>query len=433
MAKLKNAQDAVDFIHGTLKFGSKLGLHNITELLHRLGDPQDKLRFVHIAGTNGKGSVSAMTASCLQAAGYRVGMFTSPYIYRFHERIRINGAEISDDALLSCTQAVKDAIADMTAEGFAHPTEFEVVTAVGMLFFFREACDIVVLEVGMGGRLDATNVIKTPIVTAITVIGYDHMEYLGNTLPGIAGEKCGILKPGVPAVVYPDQPAEALAAIRAAAKEKGVPLLLPEKAAQLTASVKGSTFSYRGECYSLALLGAHQVKNASMVLEILNALKEQGFPVSVEAVREGLSSVSWQGRWQVLGEHPLFIIDGAHNTNGMESFISAVRDLLPDRKRIFISGMLRDKEYEKCLALLRGEWDRFYAVTVPNPRTLSAKEYAEAAKKYGDNVIPSTPEEAVSAALSEADGGTAVLAFGSLYLLGEIREAYEKYTKGSNG
>ena len=433
MGKLKNAQDAVDFIHGTLKFGSKLGLHNITELLHRLGDPQDKLTFIHIAGTNGKGSVAAMSARILECAGYKVGMFTSPYIYRFHERIQINGEEISDDALLACTQKVKDAIDDMVADGFAHPTEFEVVTAVGMLHFFHEKCDIVVLEVGMGGRLDATNVIKTPIVCAITSIHYDHMEYLGDTLTEIAGEKCGILKDGVPVVVYPDEPEEALVAIRKHANEKNAPLIFPKEAHLISADIHGSTFSYGDATYSLALLGEHQVKNAAVVLALLEEVRKSGFAVSEDAVKAGLSTVSWRGRWQVLGEHPLFIIDGAHNQNGMTSFLDAVHTLLPDKKKIFISGMLRDKEYQKCLALLNGEWEKFYAVTVPNPRTLSAEEYAEEAEKYGNHVIPSTPEDAIFAALSEADKDTAVLAFGSLYLLGDIRAAYEHYLERSDG
>ena len=432
MAKLNTSQDAVDFIHGTLKFGSKLGLHNITELLLRLGNPQDHLKFVHIAGTNGKGSVAAMTASSLQAAGYKVGLFTSPYIYRFHERIQINGAEIPDDALLASTQTVKDAIDQMVKDGAAHPTEFEVVTAVGMLHFFHEKCDIVVLEVGMGGRLDATNVIKTPLITAITSIHYDHMEYLGNTLTEIAGEKCGILKEDVPVVVYPDEPKEALAAISSHAKEKHAPVILPSPAEVLSATIHGTTFSYKNSTYSLSLLGNHQVKNASMALEILALLNERGFFVSKEALRVGLSSVTWPGRWQVLGEDPLFIMDGAHNENGMTSFISAVRTLLPRKKRIIISGMLRDKEYEKCLSLLRGDWEKFYAVAVPNPRTLSAEEYADAAKKYGKNVISSTPEEAVLSALSEADGDAAILAFGSLYLLTDIRAAYRKLKEGSN-
>lgn len=432
MEQLKNAKDAVDFIHGTLKFGSKLGLHNITELLSRLGDPQDNLKFIHIAGTNGKGSVAAMTASVLTEAGYRVGMFTSPYIYRFHERIQIGGEEISDEALLSCTQRVKSAIDTMVAEGFTHPTEFEVVTAVGMLHFFHEKCDIVVLEVGMGGRLDATNVIKTPLSCAITSIHYDHMEYLGDTLTQIAGEKCGILKEGVPVVVYPDEPEEALSAIKKHANEKHAPLILPKEAHLLSSSIHGSTFSYGDVTYSLSLLGAHQVKNASMVLALLDVVRSAGFEVSEKAVQKGLSTVSWPGRWQVLGESPLFIMDGAHNENGMASFLDAVNTLLPNQKKIFISGMLRDKEYKKCLALLGGEWEKLYAVTVPNPRTLSSKEYAKEAEKYGKNVIPSTPEEAVKAALKEADENTAILAFGSLYLLGDIRAAYEKYTERSN-
>lgn len=426
MDQFLKGEDAIAFIHQTLKFGSKLGLHNITELLSRLGNPQDKLRFIHIAGTNGKGSVAAFSASVLKEAGYRVGLFTSPYIFRFEERIRINGEEISETDLAHYTSRVKDAIDQMVADGMTHPTEFEVVTAIGLLYFYEKECDIVVLEVGLGGRLDATNVIRTPEVCVITAMDYDHMEYLGNTLTEITGEKCGILKEGTPVAVYEEQPVEALSTIKKSAQEKSCPLYFPKETALLEESLLGSRFTYGGEEIKISLLGPHQVKNAALSLCVLDILKEKGWKISQEAILRGMKETRHSGRFEVLSENPLFIMDGAHNEAGMKTFRDAVVKHLSDKKKIFIMGMLRDKEYEKSLEIIGGLWDKMYTVTVPNPRTLEAEELAECAKKYGDHVTPMGISHAVLSATFEADENTAVVAFGSLYLLGEIRKAYEK-------
>ncbi len=424
MEELKTAEDAITFIHNTQKFGSKLGLAGITELLRRLGNPQDDLRFIHIAGTNGKGSVAAMTACILKNAGYKVGLYTSPFIERFHERIRIGDTEISDDALLSCTRKVQTAIADMMASGFAHPTEFEIVTAIGMLYFRDEACDMVVLEVGLGGRLDATNVIKTPILCVICALSYDHTEYLGNTLSEIAAEKCGILKPDVPVVVYQKQDPEALSTVLGCANDKSCEVFFSKDISSVTCTPHGTSFSADGKDYSLALLGAHQTENAATVLSVVEVLRKKGFSVPEDALRKGFAEVRWMGRFEVLGKHPLFITDGAHNPAGIRTFADTVHTLFPDKKKIFIMGMLRDKDFEESLAILNGEWDTFFAVTVPNHRTLSADELAAVARKYGKNVYVSDTKAAVSTALAENDPDTVIFAFGSLYLLSDIRAFY---------
>ncbi len=425
MDQFLKGSDAIAFIHQTLKFGSKLGLHNISELLARLGNPQDNLRFIHIAGTNGKGSVAAFSASSLKEAGYKVGLFTSPYIFRFEERIRINGEEISEKDLCHYTSRVKDAIDTMVAEGMTHPTEFEVVTAIGLLYFYEKKCDMVVLEVGLGGRLDATNVIRTPEVCVITAMDYDHMEYLGNTLSEITAEKCGILKEGTPVAVYGEQPAEALDTIKEAAQTKNCPLYFPKETHLLEESLLGNRFTYGGEEVNISLLGPHQVKNAALSLCVLDILKEKGWNIPKEAILRGMKETRHSGRFEVLGANPLFIMDGAHNEAGMKVFRDAVCEHLSDKKKIFIMGMLSDKEYEKSLKVIKGLWDKLYTVTVPNPRALSAEDLAEVAKKYGENVTPMGISHAVLSALFEADDDTAIVAFGSLYLLGSIREAYE--------
>jgi len=418
-----NCEDALAFIHGALKLGSKLGLSNIRELLRRLGRPQEKLKFIHIAGTNGKGTVTTSLAAVLSAAGYRTGAYTSPFVYRFNERIQIDGTEISDEALARNTFLVQKACEAMVRDGLNHPTEFEIVTAVGLLCFAEEKCDYVALEVGLGGRLDATNAIENPLCTAICAVGYDHMQYLGETLGEIAAEKCGILKPGVPAVLYREQPEEAMAVIREKCAEMNAEIHLAAEPSITESTHLGSTFSAAGyKDIFLSLAGEHMVKNACVTLEIIDVLRKKGVSIPDAAVYAGLRSVRHRGRLETVAENPLFILDGAHNADGICALCTAVKTLFSGKKIVFIAGMLEDKEYNKAMKKTGGLAEKLITVTVPSPRALSAEKLAEAARPYHKDVTAaSSIKEAVE--MARAADPDVIIAFGSLYMLGDVYSA----------
>lgn len=417
-----NYEDALAFIHGTLLFGTKLGLKNIKTLLSHLGNPQDKLSFIHVAGTNGKGSVCAMTAEVLMQAGYRVGVYTSPFIHRFNERICINHQNISDDELSQLTALVKQACDLMVREGLAHPTEFEIVTAIGFLHFAKQHCDFVLLEVGLGGRLDATNVISHPLVAVICAIGFDHMQYLGTTLGQIADEKCGIIKEGTQVVSYPLQPPEALSVIRAAANETHSALAVAQVPENVVVSAAGGEFSYKTyQNLKISLLGEHQIYNAATALEVVFALRSQGISVPDSAIYQGLLAAKWPARFEKISGDPLFYIDGAHNAAGMAAFLSGVKAYFGEKKKIFIMGILEDKEYEACCAMAAPLADIFIATNVPSARSLPAGRLAEiAAGHCADVQTAETPKEAAALAKSLADQSSVICAFGSLYMMGEF-------------
>lgn len=418
--------DALSFIHGSLKLGSKLGLTNIRELCERIGRPQDSLGFVHIAGTNGKGTVTSSLAAVLTAAGYRTGAYTSPFVYRFNERIQIDGKEVDDASIAKNTYIVKKACEEMVEAGFNHPTEFEIVTAVGLLCFQEAGCRYVALEVGLGGRLDATNVIDNPLCTAIACIGYDHMQYLGNSLSEIAAEKCGILKEGVPSVIYGEQPPEALEVIREKCREKNVPMTIAPLPEITAASHVGTTFSAEEyEELFLPLAGAHMAKNACVTLAIIDVLRKKGIEIPDAAIYRGFQAVRHRGRFETIGEAPLFILDGAHNDDGITALKKAAEDLFAGKKLVGITGMLADKEYEKAMEKIGGVFHSLYTVTVPSPRALSAEKLKAAAEKYNRNVhAASSMEEAVRLALMEKPD--VILAFGSLYMLADMKAAHDK-------
>ncbi len=425
-----NYESALEFIHGASLLGSKLGLKNITELLARLGNPQNQQNFIHIAGTNGKGTTTSSIASILMQQGYRVGVYTSPYIYEFNERISVGGQNIPNNVLAKLTKDVKLKCDEMVRDGFNHPTEFEIVTTLGMLYFAEKKCDYTVLEVGLGGRLDATNVIKKPLVSVITSISYDHMKFLGDTLPQIAAEKCGIIKRGVPVAVYPEQDAEALNVIREVCKKRRSEMKIADTPVITEENLGETVFDcsrYRG--LRLSLIGEHMAKNVSTAIAAVELLREQGIKISHEAVYKGVASVKWPGRFEIIGENPLFIIDGAHNISGIEAFIKTIQKNLYGKRLVFVMGMLRDKEYEAAIRLVAGMADMFVAVSVPSTRALPAEELAEIASRYNSNVYTAeSVSDAVKTAL-EFEGVHAVLAFGSLYLLGDVKRARDEHTE----
>ena len=417
-----NAQQAIEYIHSFFWKGSIPGLSRTQELLRRLGNPEKKLKFVHIAGTNGKGSTAAMTASILQKAGYRVGLYTSPYIYRFNERIQVNGVQIPDEDVAAVTEYVKQ-----HAEAMAEkPTEFELVTAIGFEYFVRQNCDIVVLEVGMGGALDSTNVIETPEVAVITNIGLDHTDYLGDTVEKIAETKAGIFKNNGHAVIYRGAPSVE-AVFETICAQRNVRLRKADFASLKlhSRSLEGQVFDCgnRKELF-LPLLGDHQRHNAAVVLSVADTLIEKGWNITEEHIRDGIRDVSWPGRFDIVGHDPLFIIDGGHNPQCIDALVVNIRDYLANKKIIALTGVLADKDYGEMYRPMMPYIREFVCITPPNPRKLEAAELAEHLRRVGATATPceSIPE-GVKLAIEKAGTDGVVLCFGSLYTIGDIRNA----------
>lgn len=409
-----NYEEALSYIHSRNKFGIKLGLDATANLLDKIGNPHQKLKFVHIAGTNGKGSTTSYIHDILMSKGYKVGKFISPYVHSFTERIQINNCEISKEKLAECTTVVKDAI---DKYGLT-PTEFEVVTATGLLYFEREKCDFVTLEVGMGGRFDATNVIPPPLVSVITSISIDHTEYLGNTISDIAFEKCGIIKTGSKTVSYTDNTEEANNVIKKTTEEKNVPLTIPNKnnIEILTQDISGTDFRYKDEVYHVNMLGKHQVYNAVSAIETAKLLG-----VEEEFIKKGLKTTNFRGRLEIVSKDPLIIEDGAHNYSGVTELYNALKTYFDNKKIIIVMAMLKDKEYERCVEKLAPVVDTFIATQANNPRRATADELADTAKKYIEKVY-SEPDvnKALNLAKSISENDSVICVCGSLYLLGDV-------------
>lgn len=421
---MMTVEQALEYIHSVCWKGAIPGLSRTFELLERMGDPQKKLKFVHIVGTNGKGSTAAMTASVLRKAGYTTGLYTSPYIFRFHERMQVNGEEISDRELAEITEFVRphaEAMAD-------HPTEFELVTAIAMEFFARRKCQIVVLEAGMGGAMDSTNVIDAPEVAVFTNIGLDHTEYLGDTLEKIAETKAGILKSGSDAVCYRVN-ASVEAVYERICAEKHIPLHKAQfdSIVSRSHSLEGQTFDYEArKDIFLPLLGDHQLHNAAVAITVIDTLISRGWHISEENLREGLRDVKWPGRFDILRRKPLFIVDGGHNPQCMAALVQNIRDYLPGVKLTVLTGVLADKDYSDMYDMTAPFAAQFVAVTPPNPRALPAQDLAKYLEKYGKPVTAAeTVGDGVRKAAALAGESGTVLAFGSLYMIGEIRDAVE--------
>lgn len=417
-----NAEQAIAYIHSVCWKGSIPGLGRTQELLEKMGNPEKKLKFVHIAGTNGKGSTAAMTASILSKAGYRTGLYTSPYIYRFHERIQVDGVEISDEDLTEITEYVKP-LAESMAQS---PTEFELVCCIAFEYFYRKKCDIVVLEVGMGGAWDATNVIEVPEVAVITNIGLDHTEYLGDTVEKIAETKSGIFKPHGHAVVYRSTPSVEAVYERVCA-ERDVSLRKADFDGLVLKAhtLEGQVF----DCGSrknlvLPLLGDHQLHNASVVLSIADTLIGEGWKISERNIYDGIRDVRWPGRFDIVCRKPLFIIDGGHNPQCIEALVKNIRDYLAGKKVIALTGVLADKDYADMYKPVMPLVNRFVCITPPNPRKLEAQQLAQYLQQAGAQAQASESIlDGVKKAMELAGEDGVVLCFGSLYSIGGIRDA----------
>ena len=422
--------EAVNYIHGAHKFGWKLGLHNISTLLSLMGNPHKKLKYVHVAGTNGKGSTVSFISSILIQSGYKVGIFTSPYLERFTERIKINNEEISEKDLARITEFVRKKVDIMLERGESHPTEFELITAIAFQYYYEQECDVVVLEVGLGGRLDSTNVIDASLVSVITTISYDHMDRLGTTLGEIAFEKAGIIKWGGDVVVY-QQESEADEVLKRVCTEREAVMHRVD-----FSDIKDIEFGIEGQVFNLGryqslripLLGEHQAKNAAIAVKACEIIAGKDFNITEDSIRKGLVYARWPGRFEVMKKSPAFIIDGAHNAEGAKVLSETLQKYFPDRKILFIVGVLKDKDFKSIIKPVLHLAKGFITVTPDSERALPAKDLAMFINNYCKNVsIGDTIEEAVETSLAAASPDDVVCAFGSLYCIGRIRKYLTQY------
>ncbi|HIR14178.1 MAG TPA: bifunctional folylpolyglutamate synthase/dihydrofolate synthase [Candidatus Choladousia intestinavium] len=424
---------ARSYIEKLSRRGSVPGLDAVRELLGRLGNPQDDLKFIHIAGTNGKGSVLSYLSGVLTEAGWKTGRYISPTLFSYRERIQVDGEFISREDFAVLTQMAAEAAEEMEAEGIGHPTAFEVETAVSFLYFKEKQCDFVVLETGMGGRLDATNIIKTPVLSVIASISMDHIQFLGKSLGEIAWHKAGIIKEKVPAVSA-FQEAEAAAVLKQEAREKRSSLSFvdPEKISQISYGLRTQSFTYKEfEHMEISLAGKYQISNAALALEAVRALRGLGYKVEEEALRRGLKGARWRGRFEVLTERPWVVLDGAHNPDAAVKLIDSVGEYFKERKKYYIFGVFSDKEYDKIIDITAKDACRIFTVETPdNPRALPAGELAGAVKRVNPRVeaAESIPD-AVRKCFSLAGCEDVILIFGSLSFLGEARKAVESISR----
>ncbi len=418
-----NDQEVLDYIEELKKYGSVPGIQSVTDLCGKLHNPQDDLKFIHIAGTNGKGSVLAFCSEILKASGYRVGRYLSPVIFAYREKIQINGKSISKKELCELMELMKKCCEELVAEGKPHPTAFELETAMAFYYFKKHHCDMVVLETGLGGLLDATNVIKTTVVEVLTSISLDHMGVLGSSLSQIAANKAGIMKPGSRAVALKGED-EVMAIFKQKAEETGIPLSIvdPAEGTGIKSSLEKQSFHYGGyRDLTITMAGRYQIENAMLAVRTMEELSKAGFPVKETAVYQGLLCAQWPGRFQVLSKKPWFIADGAHNRDGAARLAQSIRFYFTNRRIIYIIGILRDKEQREILEATCSLAQQILTVPTQGERGLSSYELACVAKEYHHNVTATdSVQEAVELAYLLADKDTVIVAFGSLSYLGNL-------------
>ncbi|MBQ7715837.1 MAG: bifunctional folylpolyglutamate synthase/dihydrofolate synthase [Clostridia bacterium] len=420
-------KEAVDFIESVSWKGSVPGLSRITELCRLLGDPQDKLRFIHVAGTNGKGSVCAMLSSILASSGYKTGLFTSPHLIDYTERFKLDGADISKRTFSRIAEIVKEKAQIMEDA----PTEFEILTAMAFVYFSKAGADIVVLECGMGGRLDATNVIPSPLVSVITNIALDHTGVLGDTELKIAREKAGIVKSAP--VVIGRMTGEVENYYEGFAEKRGVMLLKGNetdvKFGSLTSG--GIPFEYGGKWMNTPLCGSYQFDNIKTAIAVVNVLCEEGYDITAENVAEGMRRVSWQGRFEFLHRDPDFIYDGSHNPDGAQMTVDTFKNVYKNKKAVLLTGVMADKDYESIAQILSGISHVVYTFAPPNARALSDAELATVYSSFGaETHSAKSVKGAVFAAFDKARSeDLPVLCAGSLYSYSEVSCAAAKYLK----
>ncbi len=418
-----NYKEALEYIHSVSWTFCKPGLDRIKELTEKLGNPQNSLKFIHVAGTNGKGSFCSMLHSILKEQGYRVGLFTSPYIKFFNERIAVNGEPISDYDLASITEKVKPIADSMTDK----PTEFELITAIGLEYFKNQKCDYVVLECGLGGRLDSTNIIENSILSVITGIAFDHTAILGDTIAKIASEKAGIIKKDTP-ILWCGNDKEAENVIVDEAKTKNAPLYIADRT---TLSIKNQTldgtfFDFKAlKDLKISLLGSYQIENATNVLNAVEILKNQGCKITDTAIKNGLEKAKWHARFEVISHTPLIIFDGGHNPQGVCEAVKSIKQYFGNEKLNIVTGVMADKDYSFIASKISEIAAKVFCLTPDNPRALSAEAYAKVFNDLGAQAsYHSTVKIAVNNAISDAmKNNKSILCLGSLYMYGEVVEA----------
>lgn len=415
--------EVVKKIKNRQKFGIKPGLERINKFLNLISNPQKNLKFIHVAGTNGKGSVCSMISKILASSGYKTGLFISPEVVNFRERIQLNNKMISEKELVDIFDEIEPYLDKLDSKA-EYLTEFELVTALAFVYFSKFKCDIVILETGLGGRLDATNVIKKPLASVITSLSYDHVNVLGNTIEKIAKEKAGIIKPEGITILSHQSFKEAIKVVEDAAKEMKNKFIYADlkDVNILDSSIKGSTFSVNSEEYFLSLPGLHQVSNAHTALLVINALKKYGFFAENSAVKTVLKKMKFPARFEVLNTTPTVILDGAHNFDGILKLKENINMYLKGKKLIGIIGMLKDKEYEKSISLILNSFEKIFMVPINNDRSLQLEDIEKLSNNLSSKIIPtSTVDLAVKNSLAILHNGDALVTFGSLYLASEIR------------
>lgn len=463
--EIMNYEHAMMFLESTKKYGSQLGLSSIKNLMQELKDVQDRIPVVHLAGTNGKGSVGAMLSAVCAEAGYKVGRFNTPDVFSYEEEFLMNKTPISREVLAQLFGKVAKACKRLVQRGLPHPTRFEVETAAAFCWFFEEQCDLAIVEVGMGGETDATNLIRKPLVSVLTSISMDHMNFLGDTLEQIASVKSGIIKRGCP-VVSMQQAPEAMAVIRKKCEDMRAVLAQSDTsmardvistADELSFLWDVSSFSMDAACstvpsiptdaarldddyaaeaeekqtrITLGVRGQYQIENAVCVLKVLEVLQDSYPRISRKAVLEGLKKVRWPGRFEQIHTAPDIYLDGAHNEDAVRKLKASVNAVFAGKRVLYIMGVLADKEYDRMIRIMFGEGDRVFTLTPPSSRALPAKELADILRKENIDAIPcENAKDAVSYALKEADADDVILVFGSLYYLNEVRQAFRDRLK----
>lgn len=419
-----NYEEARVYLDEVSKYGSVLGLDNMRELLGRLGNPQDHLKFIHISGTNGKGSALSYMSTILSGAGFRTGRYISPTLYAYRERIQVDGVMIDRESLAALVTVVKEAVDAMEAENKGNPTVFEVETALSFLYFKEQKCDIVVLETGLGGTLDATNVVKTTVMEMISSIGMDHMEFLGGTLQEIAENKAGIIKPHT-WVVSAEQDPKAAEVIKRVCREKDCKLSVvdPDAFQDVHYGYEKQTFTYKNwKDVEITLAGTYQVTNAALALEAVEALRKLGYSLTEEQVRKGMKAAFWRGRFSVIHKNPVVVIDGAHNPAAAKVLKDSLETYFQGKNLHFIMGVFADKDYQSVIEMTAPLAKHIITIETPgNPRALSAVKLKEAVEKVNPSVeAAGSIREAVEKSMKNAQKDDVIAAFGSLSFLGEL-------------
>ena len=425
MMKITTLGEAVNYYHSLEKFGIMPGLERIRLLSERLGSPHKKLKFIHVAGTNGKGSTCTALASVLHNAGFRTGLYTSPYVIDFRERIQLGMQMISPEELISCTEKVKNAIDKLSADG-VKITEFEAVTAAAFLFYAEQQCDVVVLETGLGGRFDATNIIEEPVCSIITSVSFDHIGVLGDSLGKIAFEKCGIIKKNRPVITGAEQPDEVLKVIKNTAEEMCSPLILRNSGELFDAvseNITGTAVSCSAGRFEIPFPGMHQLDNMALVTGAVDVLRENGFVIPDDAVRHGIEAARIPARIEVLSKKPLVILDGSHNDGSTAALGLLVKKHLEGKRILAVMGMMADKDIKKSLGNLVPFFSKVITVEPSNPRSMKDEELASVVSELGVEAEPcKAPCDGIRRAFSLLDGFDALIVCGSLYLAGDVRE-----------